>query len=179
MKKSFLDRLFRGTEYLMGFLLSLMVIFTFANVVMRYVFNFGLVWSEELASFSFVWLCYIGSIGALRDNRHLFIDTLLSRLHNFPQKVVYTIGQLIILMLMGMLTYGSIYLTKVNIGGNKAAATGLPYAVLYGLGILMGGCMVIIVLANLYKLFVKKVPVMTLLKVVEDVSAKEEGGNTK
>jgi TRAP-type C4-dicarboxylate transport system permease small subunit len=170
-KSNFIDKLFRGTEYLMGILLALMVIFTFANVVLRYVFNSGLVWSEELASFSFVWLCYIGAIGALRDNRHLYIDSFLSRLHGATQKIVYALSQIIILVLMGLLAYGSIALTQVNISGNKAAATGIPYAALYVLGILAGGCMCIIVLANLYRLIVKKISVTELLKV------REEGGS--
>ncbi|MDR2772383.1 MAG: TRAP transporter small permease [Elusimicrobiota bacterium] len=166
MKKTFLDRLFRGTEYFMAFLLFAMVVFTLANVIMRYFFNYGLVWSDELAVFCFVWLIYVGIIGALRDNRHLFIDSVLSRLPKTAQKTVYFLIQAISLALFAMFTWGSFGLTMLNLE-NSAAATGIPYAFLYIIGVVTGACGIIICGANIYRLIVKGDSVADLTKVAD------------
>jgi TRAP-type C4-dicarboxylate transport system permease small subunit len=167
MKKSFLDRLFKGTEYFMAILLLGMVLFTLANVILRYFFNFALAWSEELARFCFVWLIYIGIIGALRDNRHLFVDTVLSRLPKTAKIAVYFIVQAVSIVLFTIFTWGSIGLTSINFT-NTAEASGIPYAFLYGIGILTGVCGIIICLANILRLIIKHESVENLLKARDD-----------
>ncbi|MDR2708374.1 MAG: TRAP transporter small permease [Elusimicrobiota bacterium] len=176
MKKTFLDRLFRATEYFMAILLLAMVLFTLANVILRYFFNSSLIWSEELARFCFVWLIYIGIIGALRDNRHLFVDTVLSRLPNKARQIVYFLVQAISLVLFAIFAYGSWGLTALNFE-NTAEASGIPYAFLYGIGIITGVCGMIICLANIYKLIAKHESVADLLKARdEDVETEMLGG---
>ena len=46
--------------YICVFLMSFMTLLVFVQVVMRYVFNNSLSWSEELARYTFIWLIYIG-----------------------------------------------------------------------------------------------------------------------
>lgn len=41
------------------FLMSLMTVLIFLQVIMRYVMHNSLSWSEELARYTFVWLIYI------------------------------------------------------------------------------------------------------------------------
>ncbi|MDR2113401.1 MAG: TRAP transporter small permease subunit, partial [Candidatus Accumulibacter sp.] len=77
--KNFLDTLFRGVEILMASFLTVMIAMVFMNVVLRYVFSMGFAWSEEIARLCFIYLVYLGAIGAMRDNQHLIIDSLLSR----------------------------------------------------------------------------------------------------
>ena len=49
----------KGCEMLMAGMLALMMVLVFGNVVLRYGFNSGIVVSEEMARFLFVWLTFI------------------------------------------------------------------------------------------------------------------------
>ena len=41
-----MDKLFRGIQILIAIFLGIMIFLTFLNVIMRYVFSSGFVWSE-------------------------------------------------------------------------------------------------------------------------------------
>ena len=71
------DLFFRLAEFVLVIMLSLMVIMVFGNVVLRYGFNSGLISSEELSRFLFIWVTFLGAIVAMRDNAHLGLDTLI------------------------------------------------------------------------------------------------------
>ncbi|MEM1485456.1 TRAP transporter small permease [Oscillospiraceae bacterium PP1C4] len=149
MAKS-LNKLFKMIEVLMATMLALMVALVFMNVILRYFFNSGITWSEEMARYLFVWTIYIGAIGAMRDNEHLGVDTVIRRLPAKGQKVCYLIGQVMILVIMLILLKGSWDLTLLNVD-SKAAATGLPLVMVYGAGILTSACITLNVVANIHK----------------------------
>lgn len=56
--------------------LAVMVAVIFAQVVMRYVFNNSLSWSEEFARYLFVWFSWIGVSAGVKDKDHLKVDIL-------------------------------------------------------------------------------------------------------
>lgn len=56
--------------------LAIMVIVIFTNVVMRYIFNNSLSWSEEFARYLFVWFSWIGVSAGVKDNEHLRVEIL-------------------------------------------------------------------------------------------------------
>ncbi|MEL7654803.1 MAG: TRAP transporter small permease, partial [Bacillota bacterium] len=56
--------------------LAVMVIVIFMQVVMRYVFNNSLSWSEEFARYLFVWFSWIGVSAGLKDGEHLKVELL-------------------------------------------------------------------------------------------------------
>ena len=71
------DLFFRLAEVLLVLMLTAMVIMVFGNVVLRYGFNSGLDFSEELSRFFFIWITFLGAIIALREKAHLGLDTLI------------------------------------------------------------------------------------------------------
>lgn len=73
----FFNRLEDG---LMAFFLALMTILTFVQVVLRYVFNSGLVWSLEATVFAFGWLVLIGASSGIRTNTHIVVDFVVESL---------------------------------------------------------------------------------------------------
>lgn len=145
-----LDKLFRFIEVLMAAMLGLMIVLVFMNVILRYFFNSGITWSEEMARYLFVWIIYIGAIGAMRDNTHLGMDTVIRRLPPTTQKAAYLCGQVLILAMMLLLLDGSWHLSLLNIDA-KASATNIPLTLVYGSGLLTGGCIAINVAVNCYK----------------------------
>ena len=60
--------------------LAIMVIIIFTNVVMRYVFNHSLSWSEEMARYLFVWFSWLGVSAGLKDDSHLRVELLKTAL---------------------------------------------------------------------------------------------------
>lgn len=161
-----LDKLFLVVDYLMGIMFAFMVILVLFNVILRYFFNSGITWSEEMARYLFVWIIYIGAIGAMRDNMHLNVDVFFNKLSPKLKKFIYILGQIFIITIMCMLFKGSVDLTILNVGA-KAAATGTPFVLVYGSGILTSGCILLNCLYNLYS-------VIFLSRSVEEVMKKRE-----
>ncbi len=64
----------------LALLLGLMVLVTFTNVVLRYVFNDSLIWALEVTLVLFAWFVLIGISYCVRVNAHLGVDLLLSKL---------------------------------------------------------------------------------------------------
>jgi len=50
----------------------------FAGVVSRYVFNSPIIWTDELATFLFLWLAMFGAVVALRRDGHMRLTTFVS-----------------------------------------------------------------------------------------------------
>lgn len=57
-------------------MLSSMIVLAVSQIVLREVFNTGVIWADELLKLMVLWLAMIGSIAACRDNRHIRIDVL-------------------------------------------------------------------------------------------------------
>ena len=63
----------------------------FAQVILRYVFNSPLTWSEELARYLFIWCAFLGWIIASRKGSHLAMTFVAERLPPRVQAAV-TVG---------------------------------------------------------------------------------------
>jgi TRAP-type C4-dicarboxylate transport system permease small subunit len=166
----FLNTLFKGVEILIAFFLAVMIALVFMNVVLRYCFNRGFAWSEEIARLCFIYLVYLGSIGAARDNRHLLIDTVLLKVPQMAQKVIYALVQVCIIWLMGIVTSGSWGLVIQNLNDNWVA-TKFPTYLVYAAGLVTGIAIIIISLVNLFRLFALKLSVEQLIAIREEGAA--------
>ncbi len=76
-EQPFAELLTTTLEYLSMALVALMALLVIAQVVLRYVFNDPLTWSEELARFSFIFLAFIGIGAAYGRRRHMAIDAVV------------------------------------------------------------------------------------------------------
>lgn len=141
------EHLFNG---FIAFALSLMAILVFGNVVLRYLFNSGITWSEEMARFLFIWLVLLGAVVALKDNAHLGVDMLTKRLSKPLKMIVFILSNIIVLIVLFLVVEGSWKITLLN-SGSTAPATGLPITMIYGTGIVMGIGMAVIIILNLYR----------------------------
>lgn len=165
-----LNHLFRGVEILMAVFLAVMTFLVFLNVVLRYAFSTGLVWSEEVARLCFIYLVYLGTIGAFRDNRHLGVETILEKVPPRVQKALYVVVQAIIIWVMWLLVEGS-WALAVQSMGDRWVATQFPRPLVYGIGVVTGAAIALISLANLYRLFVMRLSVAELIEVRDDADA--------
>jgi len=164
--------LFRGIEVLIAFFLAVMIALVFMNVVLRYCFSTGFAWSEEIARLCFIYLVYLGSIGAMRDNQHLIIDSVLSRIPPLAQKAVFLLVQATIIWVMVILTRGSWQLVIQNLG-DRWVATQFPIFLVYGVGLVTGISIIILSLANIYRLVVLKLSVSELISIRHDSGSEQ------
>jgi TRAP-type C4-dicarboxylate transport system permease small subunit len=66
----------RLNQWLVIGLMASMAALVFANVITRYVFNHSIIWVEELTQYQMIWVAYLGAGLALRESRHVAVDTL-------------------------------------------------------------------------------------------------------
>lgn len=64
-------------------LLMALVCLVFAQVVLRYFFNSGLPWSEEMARYLFVWVCFLGAALAVRNRGHITVEVVRNAFPKF------------------------------------------------------------------------------------------------
>ncbi|WP_422124332.1 TRAP transporter small permease [Planococcus sp. X10-3] len=137
-------------KFLIALCLASMAVLIFGNVVLRYGFNTGIVWAEEMSRFLFVWMIFLGAIVALKENNHLSVDILTKRVPPPIKKFLYIFSNLIVLFSLWIVLEGSWNMTLKNLN-NTAPVTKLPYAYLYGVGIIMSIGMGSIVIVNIIK----------------------------
>ena len=84
-----LNALDRAEGYLTAALLAAMTLLTFVQVVLRYVFNSGLVWALEATVYLFGWLVLIGMSHVVRTGTHIAVDVVTNPTfeHGRPRKL--------------------------------------------------------------------------------------------
>lgn len=65
-----------GLVYIAKLMMIAMVLIIFVNVVLRYVFNSGLMWSEEVALLLAVWFIFIAMSLGVKQNLHINISII-------------------------------------------------------------------------------------------------------
>lgn len=71
----------RIEDIMLVLLLSAMIVLASSQIVLRNLFDYGMVWADPLLRVMVLWLGLIGAIVASRGNKHIRID-LLSRYFN-------------------------------------------------------------------------------------------------
>ena len=138
-------------EYFLVTTLVVMVVVIFLQVVMRYVFQNSLSWSEELARYLFLWQVWVGASYATKKSRHLRVEILRDALPSLGQKILETLATLIWLafaVLVVYLSYG--ITTKVMASSQITPALHLPMFIPYASVPVGMALMVFRVLQKLY-----------------------------
>lgn len=87
-----------------GATLTLCVIFVNANVLMRYIVNAPLQWSNEVVTSLFVWTVFIGSSYAHRKHAHLGVDIVTNMIPGKAKAAVQDIISVLEILILIMLT---------------------------------------------------------------------------
>jgi TRAP-type C4-dicarboxylate transport system permease small subunit len=150
----------------MALLLLVMVVLVFGNVVLRYGFNSGIMVSEELSRWLFIWMVFLGAVVGLRERAHLGIDSLVKALPPAGRKFCFGLSHLLMLYASGLLTEGSWKQMVLN-SDTVAPATGLSVGIFYASGVFFGAASSLIILHQLYLLFAGKLSGDDLIAVRE------------
>ena len=83
-----------------------MTVLVITNVILRYVFNSGLTWSEEASRFLFIWTTFLGAILGESKSAHMRLDFIVDAFPGISHKIVQVIALLVVLALSCMLVVG-------------------------------------------------------------------------
>ena len=100
-------------DLISAFFISVTTILVVINIVLRYIFNSGLVWSEEVATGCFVWSVFIGAVAVFKHRGHVGVDIIVKKMPQGVQKDVALITDIILVALNGYMSYLSVlYISK-------------------------------------------------------------------
>jgi TRAP-type C4-dicarboxylate transport system permease small subunit len=149
--KVFTDLFFRLAEFTLVAMLSLMVIMVFGNVVLRYGFNDGIIISEELSRYLFIWITFLGAIVTMRDNAHLGLDSLVRRLSLRGKKLAFAVSNILMLGCCALMFYGTLKQHGIN-ASTRSPVLEVPMIWIYGVGYLTSVAMGLMIAAKLVAL---------------------------
>jgi TRAP-type C4-dicarboxylate transport system permease small subunit len=125
----------KALEWLLVLLLAAMVLMVFGNVVLRYGFNSGITFSEELSRWASVWMTFLGAIVAIKDSGHLGTDMLVGRLGSTGKKVCLALAESGMLYCTWLILSGSWSQARIS-WDVEAPVTGWSMAWLPAAGVL-------------------------------------------
>ena len=117
----------RLEEFLLGILLTTASLVLFANVVARYVFNWGFPWAEELVRYEIIWMVFLGGSVAARQGLHIGVDILV-RFAPVPlRKPINILINAISLAFCALIVYyGSSLISQTRMFGQVSPALQVP-----------------------------------------------------
>ncbi len=151
----------RAVEWLLVLLLGIMVVLVFGNVVLRYGFNSGIVFSEEVSRFVFMWLTLIGALVAMHDGAHLGMNSVIAALPVAGQRVARFASDALMLVCCALLGHGT--WKQVVIGmDDRAPVTGIPMGLVFSALLICSGGIALILLHSLWQQVTGRMPASEL-----------------
>lgn len=138
-------------EWLMALALAIMVVLVFGNVVLRYAFDSGITWAEEVARLMFVWLIFLGAILALRHHVHLGVEMLQAKLPRKARRFCAVLSHLLMLYALWLFLDGSWNQTVIGLS-TYSTVLRFPNAFMASAGLLCAVSMILIVAVNLFRI---------------------------
>ena len=102
-------------ENLIASLLVVMTLLVFIEVVMRFVFNSGLHWIQEVTLYCSAWLVLLGASWGVREGAHIGVDAFVKLLPHKQRKLLTLVALALCLFYCSLFLYGSwVYLSKLH-----------------------------------------------------------------
>lgn len=165
-----IDRICKVLEGVIAFMLAVMVVLVFGNVVLRYGFNSGITVSEEVSRWLFIWMTFLGAIVALKEHGHLGVDMVVQKLPPAGKKACLAISHLVMLYIVWLLFQGSVAQAKIN-WDVTAPTTGASMAIVYASGVTFAVLAAAILALDLYRLLSGQIADADLVMVQESEEA--------
>jgi len=135
--RKLINTLNKTEEIVLVAMFALMVAIIFIQVIMRYVFQNSLYWSEELGKFLFIWISWLGiSIGEKRGE-HIKITILTDKCSVKWQHILNIISEIIVIAICAVTVYYGVMLVITQAGTNYA---GIKISVAWGYLSVVVGC---------------------------------------
>ena len=137
-----MDIVFGVIKWIIIFASVLMVCCMAYQVITRYVFHQGNVWSEELTRLLCIWTVLLGSATAIREKGHLQIDALTNLFHGKTRHLIDAVIEIIVLIFLIIMIKYSIELCQ-SVGTATSAGLKVSKVYIYMVMPVGFGCMVL------------------------------------
>jgi TRAP-type C4-dicarboxylate transport system permease small subunit len=107
-------------DWVVGGLVAALVILVGSGILSRYVLNYSLAWSDELAGLGFVWLTLLGSVAASRRRSHMVIGFLPKQFSPGGQRAIGFYVTAAIIVFLGFMIGEGIVLTAATMDDRSA-----------------------------------------------------------
>ena len=97
-----------------GVFLMITVSVVIINVILRYLFQGGLYWVEEVATTCFIWSVFIGAAAAYKYKMHIGIDIVTKLFKEKIREVISIIINFLMVIINGYILYLSILFIQSN-----------------------------------------------------------------
>jgi C4-dicarboxylate transporter DctQ subunit len=106
--------LLKAEENIIALLLVAMTLLVFMDVVMRFGFGTGFLWSQELTLYLSAWFVLFGISYGLKVGAHIGVDAVVKLLPTGAQRIASSLAVILCLVYCGLFFYGSwVYLQKM------------------------------------------------------------------
>lgn len=112
-------------DYFLNFSVALMGLVLFIQIVMRYIFNQPLIWSEELARYLFIWMAFIGIGYGVKYDLHIKMEAFLQIFPPKVQQVVVIITEVVAILFLGLVLIPGVQFA-IHTGHVPSSAMGIP-----------------------------------------------------
>ncbi len=119
-------------KFSITFAFAIATLMLFVNVVLRYVFDTGLMWVLELVQYLFAWVVLIGAAHGVKVGIHLGIDIFLEKLSTHARHYAVLIAVLCCIAFVSIVDYQSIlYTIKIYGWGDTTQDLQIPQWIPY------------------------------------------------
>ncbi|MEW8505981.1 MAG: TRAP transporter small permease [Candidatus Thiodiazotropha sp.] len=95
-------------DSLIVLLLSATILLAGSQILLRNLFDSGLIWADPTLRIMVLWLALLGAIAATRENRHIRIDILSHRLSQRSQSILATVNNLFSAVVCAIITWHAV-----------------------------------------------------------------------
>ncbi len=107
--------LHRAEEGFISLLIVSMTLLVFLETVLRFGFNTGLLWAQEVTLYLAAWFVLFGASYGIRVGAHIGVDAFVKLLPTTQQRMIAIVAIILSLIYCGLFIYGGwIYLAKVK-----------------------------------------------------------------
>lgn len=95
----------RFEDTLLAALLIVMIVLAAAQILLRNVFDIGLVWADPLLRIMVLWLSLMGALVASRENKHITIDVLTRLMSAQARYITHIFTSLFTVVVTAIIAY--------------------------------------------------------------------------
>ncbi len=117
----------KGCEWLVGILMAIMTIVVIIGVFFRYVLGDALSWTEEMARYVMIWMCFLAASILVREDGHIGISVLRDKLSPTGKRLFFVIADMasiLFLLMWGYISIESYHIVKYDISPGVNIALG-------------------------------------------------------